>query len=85
MSILNNIEEISTFIVCPHCKHNSKKDWIAYDMECIVDNRSISKKSRIYFRCISCNRVQEVLDSKLIKFIYKEIITRDGYYKCDNG
>lgn len=84
MSILNNIEEISTFIACPRCKHKSKKDWIILDIESTVDRRPISRKSRVYFKCVSCNCVKEVLDSKLIKFIYNEITTRDGYYKYDN-
>lgn len=76
MSILNNIEEISTFIVCPHCKYNSEKEWIICNIEFIDRNVTMLLKSHIFFKCTICNCVKEVTDSKLIKFVYKEIMKR---------
>lgn len=80
MSILNNIEEISTFIVCPHCKYNSEKEWFACGMEYTEDNITILHKSHIFFKCITCNCVKEVTDSKLVKFVFKEIMTKGEHY-----
>ena len=33
MSISNDLDEVSTFIVCPGCKTRSPKDWIVKHME----------------------------------------------------
>ncbi|WP_458742839.1 hypothetical protein [Candidatus Nitrosocosmicus sp. T] len=33
MSISNDLDEVSIFIVCPGCKTRSPKDWIVKHME----------------------------------------------------
>ena len=33
MSISNDLDEVSTFIVCPGCKTRSPKDWIVKHLE----------------------------------------------------
>jgi hypothetical protein len=81
MSISNNLEEISTCIVCPQCKHKSPKDWVVNRLE--TKGKPKVRKSRVYFRCNHCNNLTEVFDKKLVKFIDRELMTDndlDGDY-----
>lgn len=80
MSISNDIDEVSTCIVCPHCRNHSPKDWYAYDVETKRDKYPKVRKSRIYFRCAICNNSTEIYDRKLIKFIYNELKKYDDKY-----
>ena len=84
MSISNNLEEISTCIVCPHCKHNSPKYWSVSRFE--TKGKPKVRKSEVYFRCIVCNHLTEVFDKKLVKFIDRELMTdNDPYDNYDNN
>jgi len=76
MYISKDINEISECIVCPRCKFKSKKDWIAHNVESIIDDTTILQKSRIYFRCLTCKYVTEVFDSRLVKFVHQEIMSQ---------
>jgi rubredoxin len=71
MSILNNLEEISLYIVCPKCRHRSPKDWAVSHIE--TKGKPKVRKSRVYFRCTVCNYLTEIFDKKLVKFIDKEL------------
>jgi hypothetical protein len=73
MSISNNLEEISTCIVCPQCKHKSSKDWVVNRLE--TKGKPKVRKSRVYFRCNDCSHLTEVFDKKLVKFIDGELMT----------
>ncbi len=81
MSISNNIEEISTCIVCPQCKYKSPKDWIVSRVE--TKGKPKVRKSKVYFRCLVCDYLTEVFDKKLVKFIDRELIT-DNYLDNDD-
>lgn len=72
MSVSNNLEEISTCIACPKCRHRSSKDWIVSRIE--TKKRPKIRRSKAYFRCTVCNYLTEVFDNKLIKFIDKELM-----------
>lgn len=82
MYISNDIDEISICIACPRCKYKSKKDWITCDIEAVLESTTImSRKSHVYFRCVTCNFITEVFDSNLIKFIQGELVTKDKFDK----
>ena len=83
MSISNNIEEISTCIVCPQCKHKSPKDWIVSRLE--TKGKPKVRKSKVYFRCLVCDYLTEVFDKKLVKFIDRELITDNDLDDYDDN
>ena len=75
MSKLNNLEAVSTFIVCPQCKRTSPKVWAVSRLE--TKEKPKVRKSKVYFRCIICNYLTEVFDEKLVKFIDRELMTNN--------
>lgn len=77
MSISNDLDEVSTCIVCPFCKNNSPKDWIVKHLESRA--RPKVRKSHVYFRCVICNSTTKILDRKLIKFIDTEVMKSGDY------
>jgi len=78
MSISNNLEEISTCIACPKCKHKSPKDWAVSRVE--TKGKPKVRKSKVYFRCTVCNYLAEIFDKKLVKFIDRELTTNNDLY-----
>jgi len=81
VSISNDIDEVSTCIVCPQCRHHSPKDWFAYEVETKRGKYPKVRKSRVYFRCAICNCSIEIFDQKLKKFIYTELLKENkGYF-----
>ena len=76
MSISNDLDEVSSCIVCPKCKVNSPKDWFVIRQE--TTGKPKVRKSKVYFRCVICNYSTKIFDRKLIKFIDKELMD-DGY------
>ena len=77
MSISNDLDEVSTFIVCPSCKTRSQKDWIVKHIESKRTPRV--RRSQVYFRCVICNQTTKIFDKKLIKFIDNEVMKNDEY------
>jgi hypothetical protein len=77
MSISNDIDEVSTCIVCPFCKTKSSKDWIVRHLE--SRKKPKIRKSQVFFRCIKCNVTTRVSDKKLIKFIDSEVMRSEDY------
>jgi len=77
MSISNDIDEVSTCIVCPYCRLKSQKDWIVKHLE--SKKRPKIRISLVYFRCVACNEVTKINDPKLIKFIDYEVM-KNGQY-----
>jgi len=71
MSILNSLEEISLYIVCPKCRHRSPKDWTVSRIE--TKGKPKVGKSRVYFRCTVCSYLTELFDKKLVIFIDREL------------
>ena len=77
MSISNDIDEVSTCIVCPSCKLKSPKDWIVKHLE--SKKRPKIRMSLVYFRCVECNEITKVTDVKLVKFIDYEVMRNDQF------
>ncbi|KAA2280320.1 hypothetical protein [Candidatus Nitrosocosmicus sp. SS] len=77
MSISNDIDEVSTCIVCPHCRLKSQKDWIVKHLE--SKKRPRIRISLVYFRCVACNEITKINDPKLIKFIDYEVMKNDQF------
>lgn len=77
MSISNDLDEVSTCIVCPFCRLKSPKDWLVSRYE--TRGKPKVRKSEVSFRCIICNNSTKIRDKKLIKFVDKELMTDDDY------
>ena len=77
MSISNDLDEVSTCIVCPFCRLKSPKDWLVSRYE--TKGKPKIRKSKVYFRCIICNNSTKIRDKKLIKFVDKELMTDDDH------
>ncbi|WP_148686593.1 hypothetical protein [Candidatus Nitrosocosmicus hydrocola] len=77
MSISNDIDEVSTCIVCPFCKTKSSKDWIVKHLESKKTPKI--RKSQVFFRCVECNHTTRVSDKKLIKFIDAEVMRSEDF------
>lgn len=62
-----DMSTITSIIICPKCKQKSTdKAWTTFaDV-----NDPIPK---VYFQCLNCYYEVEVLDKKLIQFVFKEM------------
>ena len=77
MSISNDIDEVSTCIVCPFCKTKSPKDWIVKHLESKKTPKI--RKSQAFFKCVGCDHTTRVSDKKLIKFIDAEVMRSEDF------
>lgn len=62
-----DMSTITSIIVCPKCKQKATdKAWTTF-----AEKDDILPK--VYFQCLNCYYEVEVLDKKLIQFVFKEM------------
>jgi len=75
MSISNDLDEVTTIIVCPFCIERGPKYWITRYMNFPGRSRK-TNPPKVYFLCLTCGYKTRVLDKKLTRFIEKEFENR---------
>jgi RNase P subunit RPR2 len=75
MYISNDLDEVTTIIVCPFCIERGPKYWITRYKNFSGRTRKASQP-KVYFLCLICGYKTRVLDKKLIQFIQKEFENR---------